>query len=1170
MAKEVSFLIKINDNGGAKRVTADAEELGRVIRSVQDESEKLKSDILTWANASQAISELQNSISELQSVMADLTAAYQVQLVAETQLETIMRQRMGSTDEAIQSIKDFCSAQQELGVIGDEVQLSGAQQMATFLKEQQSLETLIPAMNNLIAQQNGLNATNQDAVSIGNMMGKAMQGQVEVLQRVGITFDEAQKQVLQYGTESERAAMLAEVITANVGNMNEELAKTDAGKQKQLENSLGDIKEQLGGLVQGAMPFVTITAQTMICVTSTIKLVTSLKALNVVLALTALKATVLAVHERVVSAAQNILAASGYTAAAGTAALAVAVTALYAALTMGISVVITGIVALFSSMGDEAEDAAQDVDILKDSTDAFSNASSNAKAEIDMEVSSLASLINSHKNTSKKIDELNKKYGESFGYHRTAAEWYDTLISKSKVYCEQMGYEAQAKVLASQIAAKQLEKETKESERYQLGQQYWDGNGNIHYNYENASGGKDYYDQLGGQITQLNNDIAVLQRQYDSAIQHMINAQKQLDDSKKKTQISINNLGVSTTDEIKQEVEQLEKQKSALQGNDDAERQRLNRRIGKLQKELKRREELDKKEQGVTTGKTTPKKTTGSQGSVPEKPIENASTLEDIGKNISYYENQLKKTNKDDTEKIQSLTNLINKYKELQKAIQDEINAANRPTSLDTLEDIDAEILYQRQLRQKASKENLAQIDAEIKRLNDLKTAFEDSSHVKLGKDQITTFEQLDSEVAFYERKLKTATDTERVEIQKQINSLRELRGEWEETLGALNVPADISALNTMDELDKAISFYGERQRKASGDEVENIQRTINALQAKRDALARMTELPSMQQEVGELDGLSGKSLKMQLDVIGLEGIQDKIRSLQKMLDDTKNPLGDEQRKEVTKLIQDWSRYEKVLKKSNAKLGDAWAGMKGIGGGVDGITEALKGNGNAWQTITGLVDGAIQVYEGINAVVGIIKQLTQATQASSAATAINTTTTATNTTVTAANTATSATNTTMKSGEAIANATASGAKLAFPANIVAIALGVAAVVAALAMISGAFAEGGIVGGNSPTGDRLLVRVNSGEMILNAQQQARLFKLANGANVYGPTLALMGEYAGAKSNPEVIAPLNKLKSLIGDNGGGGGGTYEFRVKGKDLVAVLANETRINRKSTNIKI
>lgn len=88
--------------------------------------------------------------------MQDLTSAYQVQLVAETQLDTIMRQRMGATDAMVQSVKDLCSAQQELGVVGDEVQLSGAQQMATFLNEKASLDTLIPAMNNLIAQLDAL------------------------------------------------------------------------------------------------------------------------------------------------------------------------------------------------------------------------------------------------------------------------------------------------------------------------------------------------------------------------------------------------------------------------------------------------------------------------------------------------------------------------------------------------------------------------------------------------------------------------------------------------------------------------------------------------------------------------------------------------------------------------------------------------------------------------------------------------------------------------------------------------------------------------------------------------------------------------------------------------------------------------------------------------------
>lgn len=62
--------------------------------------------------------------------------------------------------------------------------------------------------------------------------------------------------------------------------------------------------------------------------------------------------------------------------------------------------------------------------------------------------------------------------------------------------------------------------------------------------------------------------------------------------------------------------------------------------------------------------------------------------------------------------------------------------------------------------------------------------------------------------------------------------------------------------------------------------------------------------------------------------------------------------------------------------------------------------------------------------------------------------------------------------------------------------------------------------------------------------------------ANGGIVSGPTLGLMGEYAGAKSNPEVIAPLDKLKNMIGSrqaqqvNVGG-----EFRLNGQDLVVAL---------------
>ena len=81
--------------------------------------------------------------------------------------------------------------------------------------------------------------------------------------------------------------------------------------------------------------------------------------------------------------------------------------------------------------------------------------------------------------------------------------------------------------------------------------------------------------------------------------------------------------------------------------------------------------------------------------------------------------------------------------------------------------------------------------------------------------------------------------------------------------------------------------------------------------------------------------------------------------------------------------------------------------------------------------------------------------------------------------------------------------------------------------------------------------------------------------ANGGIVYGPTIALTGEYAGASSNPEVIAPLSKLKDIIAGKGHyvevvGDNRTIKAVVKGQDIEIALANTTRIHRKKSNIRI
>lgn len=102
----------------------------------------------------------------------------------------------------------------------------------------------------------------------------------------------------------------------------------------------------------------------------------------------------------------------------------------------------------------------------------------------------------------------------------------------------------------------------------------------------------------------------------------------------------------------------------------------------------------------------------------------------------------------------------------------------------------------------------------------------------------------------------------------------------------------------------------------------------------------------------------------------------------------------------------------------------------------------------------------------------------------------------------------------------IAGATKSGAKLPFPWNLVAIAAGVGAVIAALASMS-KFAKGGIVGGSSSVGDKNIIRANSGEMILTKGQQSTLFNAIKSGNL------------------------------------GGGGNVQFKIKGTDLIGVMNN-------------
>lgn len=969
-----------------------------------------------------------------------------------------------------------------------------------------------------------------------------------------------------------------------------EMSSTGSATTQMLKNQLGAITDVVAGFVGGAMPILSFTSQLGITAMSITSLVKTLKALNIqqgiltlrskaggaAMLLFGLNASRSAAFTRVFSAA---LKSGAYSATA----FKIALKGLMITTVVGAAIVaVTSVIEYFVNKTDEATDKTNE---FSEAEDAYKNAAASTKVELDKEIKALGDLITAKKDTTEAVNHLNAVYGDLFGSHKTASEWYDTLTRKSQIYVKQIGYEAQAKVLATKLAEKQIELEDNYAKRREL----WKAGGaqkTTKRTITNRSTGGDSYEVVTTEDTKeyadlkdsargLIPEIQSLQRQLGIAQAHMADCSKQM--AAVDAKMGHNNKTVKVSAMTYQQVaDAIDKTEKKLKNTTDS------KEIAKLKAyntELHNRKKLLDKSLGFDKFKGN------KSGNKKNKPVADPKTYEQLSTNIEYYKKKLTTASTAEQEKIRANIQAWEKKKaaiELaQKAaerpteiktlqdVEKELDylrtlrktankddlagidkligktellgaAMQRPAKLETLQDIDKEIEYQQKLRATASKEAISGIDAEISKLETLKNYIENATVIDTPDSALKTYEQLNIKLAYYNELLEKATEEQRPEIQKHINDIEGIKKAWDDSLAALNKPADISQLDTIEKLDEAVRYYQEQQSKQSADEIQNTQRTIDALEAKRKAMQRGIEIPSMQKEIAEINGLSNREFKIKVKGIGFDALTDKIRELQKQLNDTNNPVTEGQRKDIEEMISTYEQWRKSSISSFDTVKSGWDGIKGIGDSINSITDALDGNGNAWQKVTAIVDGFIQLYESISAIVGIIDMLTTASTAHAAA----------------------------KTGEAAATtatATAQGVETA--AQTVAAAAMVPVIATnklatasymelAAAMFFAAHASIPFVGFGIASGF-----VSAATAMVEA---IGVMPFAKGGVVSGPTLALVGEYAGASNNPEVIAPLDKLRSMIQPQGGIGG-NVRFEIEGRKLVGVISNTTRVAAKS-----
>ena len=226
-------------------------ELNNVSKTVSNTFSKIK-NIAVAAFSVVAIKNFSNACEN----------AYKSQIESERKLFEVMSKRENATKESVKDILKLADAQQKLGVIGDEVQLAGAQELSTYIEKAESIKKLLPVMNNMLAQQYGYNATQEEAQNIATMMGKVLDGQTGALSRYGYYFDENQEKILKFGNEEQRVAVLTKIVQDSIGDVNAALGDTPIGRQIQLANAWSDVKEQIGYVIaqvkQALIPVFTV------------------------------------------------------------------------------------------------------------------------------------------------------------------------------------------------------------------------------------------------------------------------------------------------------------------------------------------------------------------------------------------------------------------------------------------------------------------------------------------------------------------------------------------------------------------------------------------------------------------------------------------------------------------------------------------------------------------------------------------------------------------------------------------------------------------------------------------------------------------------------------------------------------------------------------------------
>lgn len=192
----------------------------------------------------------------IKSFADDMRSAYLVQWQAEKNVNDALYSNMTARgesqkaiDDQVKAYKSLASQLQKVGVIGDEVTLSGMGIMTQMGLTTDQVKTMTPLLQDLAVKQYGLNVSTDQFKQVSQSVATMVNMGKLTLQGYGIQVTDVERKQFKAMSQSERYTFIMNKLKNSVAGANEAMAQTAGGKLQQMNNAIGDCEEQVGQLV---------------------------------------------------------------------------------------------------------------------------------------------------------------------------------------------------------------------------------------------------------------------------------------------------------------------------------------------------------------------------------------------------------------------------------------------------------------------------------------------------------------------------------------------------------------------------------------------------------------------------------------------------------------------------------------------------------------------------------------------------------------------------------------------------------------------------------------------------------------------------------------------------------------------------------------------------------